>query len=63
VADEVIRAIEIIETREGREASIVVERAESPSGEFVVYGDGLSSNTRDQGRGNGDFYKLGEHFE
>jgi len=61
-ADEVIRAVEVIETSQRREASPVIERV-STSDKRLVYGEGFSSNTRDEGRGNSDFKKLGEHFE
>lgn len=62
VADEVIGAVEVVETRHGREASPVIERVSTGS-ETPVDGNRLSSNTRDKGRGNGDLEKLGKHFE
>lgn len=62
VTDEVIGAVEVIETRERSKPSVVVER-ESTSDKALAYGKRLSSNTGDEGGGEGDFNKLGEHFE
>jgi len=61
-AYEVIRAVEVIEASQRREPSPVIERG-STSDKFLVYGERFSSNTRDEGRGDDDFKKLGEHFE
>jgi len=60
VADEVIGAVEVVETRERGHASPVIERVSTSS---ETLGEGLSSNTGDESRGNSDLDKLGEHFE
>jgi len=62
VANEVIGPVEVVEAREGRETSPVVERVSADS-EVLVYGEGLSSNTGSDGSDGGDLEKLGEHFE
>jgi len=60
--NKIVRAIEIVETVEGGNSSVVIERV-STSNELSVRGHRLSGNTCNEGSGNDNFNELGEHFE
>jgi len=61
MANEVVRAVEVVESIEGGDSTVVIERV-STGNKLSIGWNWLSRDTCNEGRGNDNFDELGEHF-